>query len=698
VDANDYQTLRQLFDDYLQMYSSRDDRLTTHFSEDFSGITGSGDFLVKDREEWVSITRQDFAQVKDPIRIELKDLTIQSLADTIAVATSAFTIHLPIKDHVLSRKIARLVLIFRKESAGWKISHSSISIPFGMAQDGEVYPLKDLEERNQYLEELIIERTSQLSEANDKLQRTNEELAREIAEHKHAEERLRESEVHYRLLADEASDVIWQLDNNYRFTYISPADERLRGYRADEVIGRHVFEFLSEEGIAELKKMAQKRMEAEKRGILTGTVTFEAQHQCKDGRWIWVEISSSPKRDADGTVTGFHGISREITERKERENELLKIEKLESLGALAGGIAHDFNNILTGIMGNISFAKMFLDADHKSYKPLAEAEKASLRAGELANQLLTFARGGEPVKKVVSLKHLVNETVSLVLRGSNVKGIIEITDSIHAIEADEGQMMQVFHNIIINATQAMPGGGTLTVTGQNVNLADANSMNLSGGRYVKLSFSDQGCGITDGDLKRIFDPYFTTKSSGTGLGLASVHSIINRHGGHIGVSSVTGTGTIFTIHLPSTGEAYGIYHADPAAPSAGEHADGSILVMDDEEIIREMTTEILGFLGYQATACEDGAEAVARYKAAKESGTPISAVIMDLTIPGGMGGKEAAEQILAFDPTACLIVSSGYSNDPIMSDYAVYGFSAAIAKPYNITEFEQLLGSMLSER
>ncbi|MBC8018465.1 MAG: nuclear transport factor 2 family protein, partial [Verrucomicrobia bacterium] len=194
MDASDYQIIRQLFDDYLRMYSSRDDLLTTHFSEDFSGITGSGDFLVKDRAEWVAITRQDFAQVKDPIRIELKDLAIQSLAETIAVATSAFTIHLPIKDHVLSKKTARLVLIFRKESAGWKISHSSISIPFGMAHDGEVYPLKELEERNLYLEELVVERTTQLSEANKNLQRTNEELLREIAEHKQAEETLRESE------------------------------------------------------------------------------------------------------------------------------------------------------------------------------------------------------------------------------------------------------------------------------------------------------------------------------------------------------------------------------------------------------------------------------------------------------------------------------------------------------------------------
>jgi len=698
VDANDYQILRQLFDDYLQMYSSRDDHLTTYFSEDFSGITGSGDFLVKNREEWVAITRQDFAQVKDPIRIELKDLTIQSLAETIAVATSSFTIHLPIKDHVLSRKTARLVLIFRKESAGWKISHSSISIPFGMAHDGEVYPLKELEERNLYLEELVVERTSQLSDVNDKLLRTNEELAREIAEHKLAEEMLRESETHYRLLADEASDVIWKLDSEYRFTYISPADERLRGYRADEVIGRHVFDFLSADGIAIVKKMNQKRLEAEQRGIMTGSTTFEAQHLCKDGRWIWVEISSTPKRAADGSVTGFYGISREITERREREKELLKIEKLESLGALAGGIAHDFNNILTGIMGNISFAQMFLDAGHKSYKPLAEAEKASVRATELAHQLLTFARGGEPIKKVISLQHLVNETVSLVLRGSNVKGTIEIPDSIHAIEADEGQLNQVFHNIIINATQAMPGGGTLTVTGQNEKLGSLNGMNLPGGDYVRLSFTDQGCGITDGDLKRIFDPYFTTKSSGTGLGLASANSIVNRHGGHIGVSSVTGAGTTFTIHFPSTGEAYGICQTDPAAQSAGEHAGGSILVMDDEEIIREMATEILGFLGYQVTACEDGAEAIARYAAAMESGTPISAVIMDLTIPGGMGGKEAAEQILAIDPAACLIVSSGYSNDPIMADYAAYGFRGAIAKPYNMTEFEQLLNLMLSAR
>ncbi|MDD2541758.1 MAG: PAS domain S-box protein [Desulfuromonadaceae bacterium] len=698
MDASDYHKIRQLFDDYLRMYSSRDDLLTTYFSNDFSGFTGGGDFLVKDREEWVAITRQDFAQVKEPLTIKLNDLAIQSLADTIAVATGFFTIQLPIKDHILSRETARLVLIFRNESAGWKISHSSISIPYHLVRSGEVYPMQELEERNRFLEELVVERTQQLSEANTRLQRTNDELAKEILEHTHAEEALRESEAHYRLLAEEASDVIWQLDSDYRFTYISPADERLRGFKADEVIGRHVFEFLTEEGITELQKMARIRLEAEQRGIKVGTQTFEAEHQCKDGRWIWVEISYTSKRDAYGAVTGFHGISREITERKERDKELLKIEKLESLGALAGGIAHDFNNILTGIMGNISFAQMFLDPTHKSRNPLAEAEKASVRAGELAHQLLTFARGGEPVKKVFSLQHLINESISLFLRGSNVKGIIEIPDSIHAIEADEGQMNQACHNIIINAAQSMPEGGTLTVTAQNEMLYNANAMNLPGGSYVRLSFADQGSGISDAHLKKIFDPYFTTKTDGNGLGLASVHSIVSRHGGHIGVNSVTGKGTTFTIHLPSLGETYAKHQTSSVTQTPGVHSGGAILLMDDEEMIRDMTAEMLEYLGYQTTTCDNGATAITEYSAAMKSGSAFSAVIMDLTIPGGMGGKEAAQQILAIDPKACLIVSSGYSNDPIMSDYSSYGFNAAIAKPYKISEFEQLLSVVLSAR
>jgi two-component system, cell cycle sensor histidine kinase and response regulator CckA len=521
---------------------------------------------------------------------------------------------------------------------------------------------------------------------------------RDITELKRTEEALRESEAHFRLLTENVADVVWKLDNDYRFTYISPADERLRGYKADEVIGHHIFELFNEEGIASITKMAQLRQEAEQRGEKSGPVTFEAQHRCKDGRWLWAEISSTPERDEDGAITGFFGISREITERKEYEKERLKIEKLESLSVLAGGIAHDFNNILAGIMGNISFAQIFLDATHKSHKPLVEAEKASVRATELAQQLLTFARGGEPVKRVVSLQLLVNETVTLVLHGSNVKGSVDISDSVHAIEADEGQMSQVFYNIIINATQAMPGGGTLAVTAQNETLAGTNMLSLPAGNYVRVTCTDQGCGISEDILKKVFDPYFTTKLTGNGLGLASVHSIISRHGGHISASSVVGSGSTFTMYLPSIGKSYATYQTDEDSQTTGDHMSGSILVMDDEEIIRNMTAEMLDYFGYQVTTCENGAEAIAQYNSAREAGTPFSAVIMDLTIPGGMGGKETADQILAVDPMACLIVSSGYSNDPIMSDFRTYGFAGAVAKPYNISEFGKLLSSVLAGR
>jgi len=816
MDAIDYPIIRQLFDDYLRMYSSRDDRLTTYFSENFSGFTGGGDFLVKDKEEWVAITRQDFDQIKDPIRIELKDLAIQSLADTIAVATGFFTIYLPIKDHILSSETARLVLIFRLESAGWKISHSSISIPYHLVREGEIYPMKELVDRNQFLEKLVAERTIQLSDANDNLKQTNEKLAYEIAEHKQTEEELKkslsllsaslESTADGILIVDRQGKIVrwnqkfaemWQIpqealsigddakainsiltqladpvqftnklielykqpekssfeqiefadgrvfehysqpqrmgdtivgrvwsfsditarkqaenelresEDIFRLTFnfspdavninrlhdglymdINEGFTRATGYTHEDVIGKTSLEINVWQDSADRQRLLKGLRE---KGIFEN---LEAQFRKKDGS-LMTGLMSARVISLKGE-SHIISITRDITERKRYEKEQLKIEKLESLGILAGGIAHDFNNILTGIMGNISLAKVFLDTSQKSYKPLAEAEKATVRAGELAHQLLTFARGGEPIKKVVSPQYLVNEAVSFVLRGSNVKGTVDIPDSIHAIEADEGQMSQVFHNLIINATQAMPGGGALTVIAQNEMLADHNSFNLPPGTYIRLTLSDQGCGIEEDTLKRIFDPYFTTKATGIGLGLASVHSIVSRHGGHIGAHSVIEKGTIFTIHLPSIGKEYTAYEADVALQATGKHKDGSILVMDDDELIRDIASLILIHLGYQVNTCTNGQEAIEIFKSSMESGAPFLAIIMDLTIPGGLGGKQAAEQILSLYPTACLIVSSGYSNDPIMSNYKEYGFSGAIAKPYNILEVEKVLNSLLT--
>lgn len=386
----------------------------------------------------------------------------------------------------------------------------------------------------------------------------------------------------------------------------------------------------------------------------------------------------------------------DITERELINDQLLKIGKLESLGVLAGGIAHDFNNILTGIIGNISFAQMFMDNTHKSYKPLKQAEKASQRATELAGQLLTFAKGGQPIKKVVSLQKLVCESVSLVLRGTNVDGLIDIPADLHAIEADEGQIHQAFNNILINAVQAMPGGGTLTVKGENVSLKVNNRIGLSPGEYVSIRFKDQGCGIPIKVLKNIFDPYFTTKSGGTGLGLASTHSIIKKHEGHILAKSEVGKGTIITIYLPSIGEKYQDLNSENGK-NKGVSAGHYILVMDDDEMIRDLATEILKEFGCRVETCVNGDEAISLYKTAKGAGDPFSWVLMDLTIPGSMGGQETMRKLLEIDPEAVGIVSSGYSNAPILANYRDYGFRGVVTKPYKTEEICSVLHELLSQ-
>jgi len=398
--------------------------------------------------------------------------------------------------------------------------------------------------------------------------------------------------------------------------------------------------------------------------------------------------------------TMFHALRRaaeseaqiKFSEERLRHEELFfHSQKLESLGVLAGGIAHDFNNILTSILGNIALAQMSLDETHDSFKPLFYAQKAGRRAAELASRLLTFAKGGAPVKNPIALALVLEESVALALGWANMTCVVNISEDLRSVEADEAQMSQVFHNIIINAAQAMPDGGTLTVLAENVTLGAGNQLALPPGGYVRISFADEGCGMPEEIQRRIFDPYYTTKSGGTGLGLASVYSIIMKHGGHIMVGSSVGSGTVFTCYLPSI-------CASCAAPPCAEQCQagaaeikGEVLIMDDDTLILNFATQLLEHLGYGVTSCDNGKDAVALYGAALKKGTPFLSVIMDLTIPGGMGGKEAAQQILASDPAARLIVSSGYSSDPVMSDFLQHGFCAALPKPYRISELAQTL-------
>jgi two-component system, cell cycle sensor histidine kinase and response regulator CckA len=376
----------------------------------------------------------------------------------------------------------------------------------------------------------------------------------------------------------------------------------------------------------------------------------------------------------------------DITDRELMQEQLNKVQKLESLGLLAGGIAHNFNNALTGVMGFISLTRGTMPEEHDGQKYLKLAENASLRAAGMSKQLLTFASGGAPIKKGISIAKVVEEVVSLALNGSNVRCKVAMPDALPPVRADEGQIVQALSNILINAMQAMPGGGTIGIEVAAQGDLCREQSHTAGVRYVTISISDEGEGIPEANLPKIFDPYFSTKRENTGLGLASVHSIIYRHGGHVSVASRPGRGTTFTICLPSTREQ--AVCCSEGAPVAGKRgaAGGAVLVMDDDAMVRELSSKMLGFLGYRGVACADGSEAVDLYRSSREEGNPFLAVILDLTVPGGMGGVEAAREILALDPGANLIVSSGYSYNPVMAQYKNYGFCAAVAKPYKVEE------------
>jgi len=382
-------------------------------------------------------------------------------------------------------------------------------------------------------------------------------------------------------------------------------------------------------------------------------------------------------------------ITRDITEREQIQKELIKAQKLESISVLAGGIAHNFNNVLTGVIGYITYAKKHLNDPDKVMHILDSAEKSSYRAAGLARQLLTFSQGASPVKKPVAVDTLVQESVSLFLSGTNVKGIIECS-SHQIILADCQQINQAFNNIVLNALQAMPNGGILTVTAETVLLQAGNKFRLHPATYVRIIFEDTGMGIEKDDLGKIFDPYFTTKECGTGLGLSTTHSIISKHGGCIDVSSKSNAGTSVTIFLPTSTDKL---LTDEPTNTLVQHiqSDISILVMDDELMIQEVAGEILRDLGYKVTTCGSGEEAVALYKASLNAGRPFSVVIMDLVIPGGMGGVEAARLILELSPKACLLASSGYTNGPAMAEHATYGFCGTITKPYNAEDLSRAL-------
>ena len=414
----------------------------------------------------------------------------------------------------------------------------------------------------------------------------------------------------------------------------------------------------------------------------------------RDGYERLISANAAPIYDHDREIVGVVMVFRDITSEKRIEEELLNARRIESLGILAGGIAHDFNNLLTGILGNITLAKMTAEQGTPVVEKLTRAEKACMRARDLTQQLLTFSKGGAPVKKTAAITDLLKETALFALRGSNVQCHFEIADDLWPAEIDEGQIAQVINNLVINADQAMPDGGIITVSAVNAKIRNSKRLPLKPGRYLQITVQDTGPGIDPDNIDKIFDPYFSTKKTGSGLGLASCYAIIKKHDGYIHVESKKNQGATFTFYLAASNAPVLDYRED--VHEAGGEQTGRILIMDDEEMILELSRELLSIHGFDVAVSTDGKEAIAAYQKALQEGNPFDVVIMDLTIPGGMGGKEAIQQLRVIDPTVKAIVSSGYSMDAAMADFASHGFVAVVPKPYKAGTLLRVIQEVLS--
>jgi signal transduction histidine kinase/CheY-like chemotaxis protein len=408
----------------------------------------------------------------------------------------------------------------------------------------------------------------------------------------------------------------------------------------------------------------------------------------KDGTEYHIADSGAPIRDAKNNIIGVVLVFRDVTEKARAEQEHLKLTKLESLGLLAGGIAHDFNNLLTGLFGNIGLIKMSLAADHKAHKYVDRAMRAMEHTTALTNQLLTFAKGGDPIKEVIAIGEVITETAQFSLRGSHVGLQTYIQPDLWLVEADKGQLSQVISNLVINGQQAMPTGGMIAIAVENIV--------ISGDNYVQITVQDEGVGIAPQYLDKVFDPYFTTKQKGNGLGLASVYSIISKHNGRITVDSKLNEGAVFTIHLSAIEEteAARTGKLSPEPQMMPEFA-AHILVLDDEEGVREVLGDMVEEMGHKISYAIERQEAIAKYRTAYENEAAYDLVITDLTIPGGLGGEATAQEILKLNPQAKIIVSSGYATDPVLANYEAYGFKGIVVKPYRFTELQEVVRHVL---
>ncbi len=485
----------------------------------------------------------------------------------------------------------------------------------------------------------------------------------------------------YREIFSRSDDALAFIDMHHFYKVVNDKYLRLFNKTSEDVIDFTVSEVIGESLFYTFERFHQQC-------ILNDEVVSLNQWVETPSGYYYLSISYTPYHDDAGVIVGVAVAIRDITEQKKAEDEYFKSSKLESVGVLAGGIAHDFNNLLGGILGNIEMAMRSLDDPEKVMRFLQTSHKAGGRAADLTQQLLTFSKGGEPVKEHVSVAGLLQDTMEFCLHGSSIQRHFDCATDIWNIYADSGQISQVVQNIVINAKQAMPEGGDIFVSCENVSRFSPELHLLARNNcdFVKIQIRDSGKGMSEAVQNSIFDPYFTTREKGSGLGLALSYSIISKHDGFISVESTPGIGSCFTIYIPASTHPVIELDGEEVVIMKSDHSL-RVMVMDDDEMIREIAEAMLEELGYQVVHAVNGEEALQQYQQSKDKPEDkIDLIIMDLTILGGMGGKETIKAILAIDPDVLAIVSSGYSNDPVMANYLEYGFKAAVSKPYNIDE------------
>ncbi|MDN7023883.1 response regulator [Methanoculleus sp. FWC-SCC1] len=540
---------------------------------------------------------------------------------------------------------------------------------------------RELDEYRNGLEEVVRERTAELLAANRRLQC-------EISDRKKAEADLFAEKDFLNVVLRSITDGIIVIDPSGRIVLMNPGAEILTGCRQYQALGRLVEDVLAVTGAHGSMNLADYLDRADRE-----TADEELVLVAREGARRTIALTVSTICKGDDVPLGILLILQDVTERRRHEEELLKSQKLESIGTLAGGIAHEFNNVLTSVMGNITVAGMDIPPGTAADR-LNEAEKDLFRAQRLTQRLLTFSQGGMPVKEVLPLADIIRNAAESTLRESYIHGSYQIPEGLWDVEIDEGQISQALANILINAREAMPGGGTVTIRAGNRIVEDGDLPSVKPGRYVCTTIEDQGAGIPAEQVSKIFDPFFTTKEQGTGLGLTSARSIIRKHNGHIEIESKAGCGTTVSFYLPaSVKETEGTGCTDEALQSGS----GRVLLMDDEEALLDVTALMLGRLGYKAVPTKSGTEAIEQYRKAMQEGCPFDAVILDLTIPGGLGGKETLVNLKSLDTGVRAIVSSGYSHDPVMSEYHSYGFRGVLPKPYTMTMLQRVLQQVVGK-